>query len=91
MAANRHQTHAASHLEEFVFRELNAVILRLEVEVVNDDFVLGLDCDFVWVKHFDLDCVLSCYESWVICVKLVFFKAIRAVIFLNPAEFLVGN
>jgi hypothetical protein len=47
MAANRHQTHAASHLEEFVFRELNAVILRLEVEVVNDDFVLGLNCDFV--------------------------------------------
>ena len=47
MAANCHQALAASQLEEFVFRELNAVILRLEVEVVNDDFVLGLNCDFV--------------------------------------------
>jgi hypothetical protein len=63
MAANCHQALAASQLEEFVFRELNAVILRLEVEVVNYDFVLGLNCDFVRVKHFDLDCVLSCYES----------------------------
>ena len=77
MAAYRHQAHAAGHLIDFGIRKLDPEVHGLGVEVVDYDFIFGLDRHFILVDHFDFEGSLDRYYPWVLNIEVVVFITIH--------------